>query len=915
MTPGADPAAELERSLAGGAALAARRRPARGGVHALPGRGGPGALHRRADRPVGDRLGGSRGHAARRLLRPLRRASAPRPRRSPGTSTCSAPCRATSFAGRSRARRARPGSGSRPASSTRCWPTSRASPALFRCSRTPSTSRGCAGTAACSRSRATVAAGGVRGAIAHTAEEVFVGCSPEEQVAHAADVPPAHRARRGDGGHTAAGSARGADRRRRDGCGLERLAGARLLVVGDDSAEIAHEALIREWPRLRGWLAEDREELRTLRQLTTAARSWDETDATRPTSIAAPRLAAAVELRGDERQLSGVERDFLGASQDAQDARADDRAAPRPSPPRPARRRRRGAGGGGDRRGASRSSSAAARGTRRRSPRRGASPPSRARSPRSTRTSGSSSRSRPAASTTRSTRAARCSGRSSTARGSARGCRTSTRPSTRPRSARAEGSWRPRPSMGRRSGTRRRWRPVGPPLRSSQGGWEGVDFSPDGRTLAIAGGEGRVELWDVATRKELRELTDPAAAASGEPALAAVRYSPDGSVIAAGAQETNHVTLWAAATGRVIGRPITTNPPGLGRAVDLVQPGLEADRRPGRPRDRGDLGGRHGRRVGKPLAIGSADVGDAIFAEGRPDADRERRRRRGVLGRHRDGTADPPAALGRRRIAGALDLSPDGRLLAVGDVRRVGLRLGREDRRAVRLPAHGRHEPGQRRRVQPGRPDAGERAPALGGRLEHGRRAGDRGATGRTDRPDHRHVVQPRRHAARRRAVRRRTRSLYDTATRRTTRSSDRRRLGRHGSCRSLPTGSSSPSGRSTARCGSSTRRAGRRSGSPARRAGAPPSGRSRSAPTASCSRWPWTRTAAGTGSTLQQRQGEVQLWDVDSRARVGRSDHAGRRIGDVAVAFSRDGTLLATGSRGRLDLWDVATQARTASR
>ena len=64
-----------------------------------------------------------------------------------------------------------------------------------------------------------------------------------------------------------------------------------------------------------------------------------------------------------------------------------------------------------------------------------------------------------------------------------------------------------------------------------------------------------------------------------------------------------------------------------------------------------------------------------------------------------------------------------------------------------------------------------------------------------------------------------------------------------------------------------------------------------------------------------QQRQGEVQLWDVDSRRRVGRAIAPGG--GSVlSVAFNRDGTLLATGSYfGRLDLWDVATHARMASR
>ena len=125
---------------------------------------------------------------------------------------------------------------------------------------------------------------------------------------------------------------------------LERLAGSRLLVVGDDSAEIAHEALIREWPRLRGWLAEDREELRALRQLTTAARAWEDAGRDEADLYRGPRLAAAVELAGDERQLSRVEREFLDASRDAQDRELSERSAPGPSPAGAARRRRGGAG-------------------------------------------------------------------------------------------------------------------------------------------------------------------------------------------------------------------------------------------------------------------------------------------------------------------------------------------------------------------------------------------------------------------------------------------------------------------------------------------------------------------------------------------------------------------------------------------
>ncbi len=56
---------------------------------------------------------------------------------------------------------------------------------------------------------------------------------------------------------------------------LDTLARARLVTLGDNSVEIAHEALIRHWPRLRTWLAEDRDGHRIHRRLTEAAAEWD----------------------------------------------------------------------------------------------------------------------------------------------------------------------------------------------------------------------------------------------------------------------------------------------------------------------------------------------------------------------------------------------------------------------------------------------------------------------------------------------------------------------------------------------------------------------------------------------------------------------------------------------------------------
>ncbi|MEJ2512896.1 MAG: BTAD domain-containing putative transcriptional regulator, partial [Anaerolineales bacterium] len=56
---------------------------------------------------------------------------------------------------------------------------------------------------------------------------------------------------------------------------LNKLAEARLVTLAEDSAEVAHEALIREWPQLREWLMEDREGILLHRHLTDSTREWE----------------------------------------------------------------------------------------------------------------------------------------------------------------------------------------------------------------------------------------------------------------------------------------------------------------------------------------------------------------------------------------------------------------------------------------------------------------------------------------------------------------------------------------------------------------------------------------------------------------------------------------------------------------
>jgi WD40 repeat protein/DNA-binding SARP family transcriptional activator len=96
---------------------------------------------------------------------------------------------------------------------------------------------------------------------------------------------------------------------------VEQLVSARLVSIDGDSVQIAHEALVRVWPRLRGWLDEDVEGQRLFRHLAWAADAWDAMGRPESELYRGARLAHSVEWR--ERlgpDLDETESAFLDAS-------------------------------------------------------------------------------------------------------------------------------------------------------------------------------------------------------------------------------------------------------------------------------------------------------------------------------------------------------------------------------------------------------------------------------------------------------------------------------------------------------------------------------------------------------------------------------------------------------------------------
>lgn len=166
------------------------------------------------------------------------------------------------------------------------------------------------------------AIGGLSGALAERAEALHAGASDAQK-----------RSIRRVFGRMTNPAGPAADVRRRvalahlsddpdSGWVIERFGSARLLMLDRDvstrepTVEVAHEALLREWPRLSVWLEEDRDLLRSVDVVAAAAATWDEGGRGAADLYRVGRLENAMGLAHTAPdRLRPIDREFIDASQ------------------------------------------------------------------------------------------------------------------------------------------------------------------------------------------------------------------------------------------------------------------------------------------------------------------------------------------------------------------------------------------------------------------------------------------------------------------------------------------------------------------------------------------------------------------------------------------------------------------------
>ncbi|MFI8193410.1 XRE family transcriptional regulator [Streptomyces sp. NPDC085946] len=171
-------------------------------------------------------------------------------------------------------------------------------------------------------------AGGIHGAIARTAED-FYGRLTAGQAEAARRI----LLRLVTPGQGSQDTRRPADREEVTALGpgpaadadlvLDHLARARLVTLEQDTVDLAHEAVLTAWPRLRTWIDDDRDRIRAQRHLTEAAHTWQALGRDPGSLYRGLRLSIAEQhcaAPGQPDDLTPLEREFLIAGRAAEAA-------------------------------------------------------------------------------------------------------------------------------------------------------------------------------------------------------------------------------------------------------------------------------------------------------------------------------------------------------------------------------------------------------------------------------------------------------------------------------------------------------------------------------------------------------------------------------------------------------------------
>jgi hypothetical protein len=94
----------------------------------------------------------------------------------------------------------------------------------------------------------------------------------------------------------------------------------RLIITDEKTVEVAHEALLLEWGRLKEWIEQDRENLRLSRRLEVECKEWQRNDCSEGLLLTDAWLAAIADwVEKTQPRLSWLEQEFLQNSLEKRD--------------------------------------------------------------------------------------------------------------------------------------------------------------------------------------------------------------------------------------------------------------------------------------------------------------------------------------------------------------------------------------------------------------------------------------------------------------------------------------------------------------------------------------------------------------------------------------------------------------------